>query len=105
MRRLIRCLHRPRKSVGKYLALTGCVIACQCLKNHVVTTLAEGCSIPRSVEGDEHAVAIMSRELLLVIPCHRIRRPMRRERRHRGALGRTRTLLLAPVAAVLRSEN
>src|SRR6266851_5559051 len=105
MRGLVRCFHRPCKSVSKYLALTRGVIALQCLINHVVAALRIGRSIPRSMEGDEHAVVVPSRELLAVVPHHPIRRPMRWKRCNRSALGRARTKLLAPVAAVLRSED
>src|SRR6266851_1169095 len=105
MRGLVRCFHRPCKSVGKYLALTRGVIALQGLINHVVAALRIGRSIPRPMKGDEHAVVVPSRELLAVVPHHRIRCPMRGKGCNRSALARARTKLLAPVAAVFGSED
>ena len=105
MRRLVGGLHGPGKSVGKYLALTGCVIARQSLKHHVITALRIGRPIPRSVEGDKHAVAIMSGELQLVIQRHRVRRPVCGKRRNRSDVARAGANLLAPVATVLGSEH
>ena len=105
MRGLARRLHRPGEPVRKYLATAGRVIARQGLKHHVVAALRVGRSIPRAVEGDEHAVAIVAREIAACrrAPCRsapnapetprsgailvgaRLRRSCRRRRRIPGA--------------------
>src|SRR5271167_2402277 len=105
MRGLSRRLNRARKSVGKYFAPARSVIARQGLKYDVVTTLGVRGSIPRSMEGDEHAVTVVGWELRVVVQRHRVRRPMGRKRRDRGGLGRAPTHFLASIAAVLGSEN
>ena len=97
--------HGACKSVGEYFTIPRGMIARQGLEHDVVATLAVGCSIPRSVKGDEHAVAVVGRELLFVVEHHRVRCPMRRECRDRRALGRARSHLLAAVAAVFGSKN
>src|ERR1700733_11650682 len=102
---LARRLHRPRKSVGKYLALAGRMTTRQSLEHDVVTGLRIGCPIPRPVEGDEDTFAIASRKLLLVVQRHSIRRPMCGKRCNRRDLARADTQLLAPVAAILGSEH
>src|ERR1700735_2496093 len=60
-------LHGAGKSVRKYLAATGRLIARERLEHHVVAALGIGRSIPRAVEGDEHAVAIVARERLFFL--------------------------------------
>src|SRR5882724_6411131 len=57
------------------------------------------------MKGDEHAVVVPGRELLAVVPHHRIRCPVRGKGCNRSALGRAWTKLLAPVAAVFGSED
>src|ERR1700722_14888268 len=97
--------HRSGKPVRKYLAATGGMIARQGLEHHVVAALGVGRSIPRAVEGDEHAVTIVARKLLLVVQRHPVGCPMRRKRRDWRDPGCARPDLLASVTTVLGREH
>src|SRR6202043_841115 len=79
-------LRRPGESVSKYLALPRCAIARQRPEHHVVAALGVGRPIPRSMERDEDAVTVVSRELLLLVQRHRVRRPVGGKRCDRGDL-------------------
>src|SRR5690242_7535712 len=101
----VRRLHRSRESVGKYLALTGCMVAGERLKDDVVTALRIGRTIPRTVEGNKHAAAVSGGELLLVIKRHSVRPPMSGKCRHRRNLVRACANLLAAIPTVSRRQN
>src|ERR1700679_2652327 len=96
--------HPACESVCKDFAPPRRVIPGQRLEDDIVAALRVRCPIPRPVEGDEYAVAVVLGELLLVVQSHRVRCPMRREGRDRGDLGRAGSDLLPPIAAVLRRE-
>src|SRR5271167_702583 len=81
------------------------MIARQGLEHDVVTALGVWGSIPRSMEGDEHAVTVVGRELRFIVQRHRVGCPMRGKRRDRSSLSRARTHSLAPVAAILGRKN
>src|SRR5690349_13060181 len=99
-----RRLHRSCETIRKYFASAGCSIPSEPLKNHVVTLLCIGRTIPRPVEGDEHAIPVARWKLFLVVPHHRIWRPMRRKFRSRTNLVRANANFLA-VSTVFRREN
>ena len=54
----VRRLHGPREAVREYFARARCAVAGKRLKNYVVAALRIGRSIPRTVEGNEHATAV-----------------------------------------------
>src|SRR3984893_1586749 len=105
MLRLLRSLDRSRETVGKYLARTRRAIAVQRLKHDVVATLGIRCSIPGTVEGDEHAAAVTRRKLLVVIEHCAVRTPMRWESCNRSNLVGAHAHFLAPVSAVFRGQQ
>ena len=74
------------------------------LKNHVVATLRIWRSVPRAVESDEDAAAIVRRKLFVVVTHHGVRRPMGGILCDRTDLVRTYADGFA-VAAVFRSQN
>src|ERR1700688_4805993 len=79
-----RRLHRSGETIRKYFALTGCAVPVELLKNYVVAALRVWRPVPRPVKGDENAIAIVRRKLLLVVQDHGVWRPMRRKCRNRS---------------------
>ncbi len=72
------------KAVSEDLAPAGGAAAGESLEDDVVAALSVGSAVPGAVEGDEEAVVIGGRELLLIIegPCRWV--PSARERLRRG---------------------
>ena len=97
---LLRSLHRSRKTVGKYFTWTRSLSPGERLKDHVVATLGKRCPVPRTVEGNEHAVAIVGRELFLVVEHSPIGCPVRGKSCHRGNFVGADAYLMATVSAV-----
>src|SRR5262249_1429186 len=100
-----RGLDCPREPISKYFTLAGCALAGEPLKDHIVAALLVRSPIPGSVEGDEHAITVAGRKLLLVVKHHGVRRPMRRKCRNRRNLEFANPHLLPAIAAVFRRKH
>src|SRR5579859_5606576 len=94
-----------RKAIGEYLARAGRSIAVQRLKDNVVAALRIRCTIPGTMEGDEHAGPVVSGKLLLIIEHCAIGSPMRGKGCYGSDLAGADTSILTPVAAVFRSQH
>src|SRR6185312_308272 len=80
MRGLVGRSLRPGEPIGEYLALAGRLAAGQSLIDDVVASLRIRRPIPRAVECNEYAVAVVGWKFLLVVERHAVRRPMRGKR-------------------------
>src|SRR5580704_17896679 len=87
--------YRSRKSIRENFTIAGCTVARKWLKDDVVAALGIRSSIPRTMKGDEHAIAITGWELFLVVVHHCVRCPMGGKYRSRGELVRARANRLA----------
>src|SRR5580658_2133277 len=99
------CLDRPGESVGKYFARTSCTGAGKRLKDNVVAPLGKGCPVPGTVEGDEHAIAVVSGELFPVVEHRPIGPPMRGKSCHRSGLVSADAHLTAAVSTVFGRKH
>src|ERR1700686_2829225 len=100
-----RRLRRSGETIRKYFALTGCAVPVELLKNYVVAALRVWRPVPRPVKGDENAIAIVRRKLLLVVQDHGVWRPMRRKCRNRSNLARAYADGFDAIATVFRRED
>src|SRR5579871_3788925 len=102
---IARRLHGDGETICKYFARSGCACARERLEHHAVALLWIRRAIPGAMEGDEYAVTIARRELLLVIVDHGVRRPMRGKRSGRSGFGGANSDLVAAVSAVFRRQH
>src|SRR6516225_6047466 len=94
-----------REAVRENLAVTRCMIAVERLKDYVVTTLCVRCPVPGTMKCNENTLTVPLRELLLVIPHHGIRCPVRRKGSYGCEFVRANTHGFAPVSSVFRCEH
>ncbi len=92
------------KSIGKYFALARRLLARQRLIDDVVTALRVRGAIPRTMEGDEESLPVVSWELLLVVEHHAVGRPVSREVRGRRNFLRARAGGFS-ISAIFRREH
>ena len=78
-RRLPESSIAPAKPSAKISQVARGMIAIQRLKHNVVSALRVGRPVPRTVKGNEDAVAVAGRELFPIVVSHGIRSPMSRK--------------------------
>src|SRR5271166_6270804 len=93
------------EAVGENLVALRRLAVLERLEDHVVALLRKRGAVPRAVERDKRAAAVVCGKLLSEIEHQRVRCPMRWIERDRPLLVRARSDRLAAVTSVLRSEH